>query len=77
MRVAQEEARMLLGTPDKWEKYFPRDLSQVFIGDPSAHADALKNIKKHGIYILDDAGVSINGSRSIFESGPVQMPGTS
>jgi len=60
MRVAQEEARMLLGTPDKWEKYFPRDLSQVFIGDPSAHADALKNIKKHGIYILDDAGVSIN-----------------
>jgi hypothetical protein len=43
-----------------WEDYFPRDLSHVFIGDPEGHATALKNIRKHCIYILDDAGVSIN-----------------
>jgi hypothetical protein len=60
MRVAQEEAKILDGTPDKWEKYFPRDMSQVYIGDPEAHADALKGIKKNNVYILDDAGVSIN-----------------
>ena len=57
IRVGEEEAKILGG---KWEDFFPRDLSHVFIGDPAAHADALKHIKKHGIYILDDAGVSIN-----------------
>ena len=50
-------AQRLGGT---WEDYFPRDLSHVFIGDPESHSDALKNIRKHCIYILDDAGVSIN-----------------
>ena len=35
-------------------------MSHVFIGDAEEHADALKHIKKHNIYILDDAGVSIN-----------------
>jgi hypothetical protein len=57
MRVAEEVAVIKGGT---WESYFPKDMSQVYIGNPEAHADALKNIKKHHIYILDDAGVSIN-----------------
>jgi hypothetical protein len=35
-------------------------MSHVYIGDPEAHAQALKSIKKNNIYILDDAGVSIN-----------------
>jgi hypothetical protein len=60
IEVAKEVSRILYGTPDRWEEFFPRDLSQVYIGNPEAHADALKGIKKHGIYILDDAGVSIN-----------------
>lgn len=53
-----EQVSLLIG--GKPEDYFPLDLSHVFIGDPEAHADALKHIKKHCIYILDDAGVSIN-----------------
>jgi hypothetical protein len=57
MRVAEEVANIIGGV---WTDYFPRDLSHVYIGDPQAHADALKNINKHSIYILDDAGVSIN-----------------
>ena len=57
IRVAEEVAKYKGGT---WEKYFPRDMSHVFIGDAEEHADALKHIKKHNIYILDDAGVSIN-----------------
>lgn len=57
IRVAEEIAKIIGG---EWTDYFPRNLSHVFIGDPQAHADALKNIKKHSIYILDDAGVSIN-----------------
>lgn len=57
IRVGEEIAKIIGG---KWEDYFPRDLSHVYIGDPEAHADALRNIKKHNIYILDDAGVSIN-----------------
>lgn len=57
IRLSEEVAGMIGGNP---EDYFPLDLSHVFIGDPEAHAEALKNIKKHCIYILDDAGVSIN-----------------
>lgn len=57
IRVSQEIANIIGGKP---EDYFPADLSHVFIGDPEAHADALRHIKKHNIYILDDAGVSIN-----------------
>ena len=57
IRVGEEIANIIGGT---WEDYFPRNLSHVFIGDPAAHADALKHIRKHSIYILDDAGVSIN-----------------
>lgn len=57
MRVAEEVARLKGG---KWQDYFPEDMSQVYIGNPEAHADALKHIRKHHIYILDDAGVSIN-----------------
>jgi hypothetical protein len=57
IRLSEEVASIIGGKP---EDYFPLDLSHVFIGDPEAHADALKNIKKHCIYILDDAGVSIN-----------------
>ena len=57
IRISEEIAKIIGGKP---EDYFPLDLSNVFIGDPEAHADALKNIKKHNIYILDDAGVSIN-----------------
>lgn len=57
IRLSEEVADMIGGKP---EDYFPLDLSHVFIGDPEAHAEALKNIKKHCIYILDDAGVSIN-----------------
>lgn len=57
IRAGEEIAKIKGGT---WEDYFPRDLSQVFVGDPESHADALKHIKKNHIYILDDAGVSIN-----------------
>lgn len=57
IRASEEVAALVGGKP---EDYFPLDLSHVFIGDPEAHADALKHIKKHCIYILDDAGVSIN-----------------
>jgi hypothetical protein len=57
IRLSEEVAGIVGGKP---EDYFPLDLSHVYIGDPEAHADALKNIKKHCIYILDDAGVSIN-----------------
>ena len=57
MQVGEGIAKIVGG---KWTDYFPRDLSHVFIGDPAAHAEALKHIKRHGIYILDDAGVSIN-----------------
>ena len=57
VRLSEEVSAIVGGKP---EDYFPLDLSHVFIGDPEAHADALKNIKKHCIYILDDAGVSIN-----------------
>lgn len=60
IRVAEEIALILGGT---WEDYFPRDLSHVYIGDPEAHADALKHLKKHSIYILDDAGVSLNARK--------------
>ena len=57
IRCGEEIAERVGGT---WTDYFPRNLSNVFIGDPETHADALKNIKRHCIYILDDAGVSIN-----------------
>jgi energy-coupling factor transporter ATP-binding protein EcfA2 len=57
IRLSEEVSAIVGGKP---EDYFPLDLSHVFIGDPEAHAEALKNIKKHCIYILDDAGVSIN-----------------
>ena len=57
IRCGEEIAKIIGGT---WEDYFPRNLAHVFIGDPKAHADALKNIKRHCIYVLDDAGVSIN-----------------
>jgi hypothetical protein len=57
IRVAEEIANIIGGT---WEDYFPKDMSHVYIGDPEAHAQALKSIKKNNIYILDDAGVSIN-----------------
>ena len=57
IRVAQEIAKILGGTQ---EDYFPSDMSHVYIGDPETHADALRHIKKHNIYILDDAGVSLN-----------------
>jgi len=57
IRLSEEVSGMVGGEPGD---YFPLDLSHVFIGDPEAHAEALKNIKKHCIYILDDAGVSIN-----------------
>jgi hypothetical protein len=57
IRLSEEVASRVGGKP---EDYFPLDLSHVFIGDPEAHAEALKNIRKHCIYILDDAGVSIN-----------------
>jgi hypothetical protein len=57
IRVAEEVAKYKGGT---WEKYFPADMSHVFIGDAEEHADALKHIRKHNVYILDDAGVSIN-----------------
>ena len=57
IRVAEEIAKYKGGT---WEDYFPKDMSHVFIGDAEEHAGALKSIKKHNVYILDDAGVSIN-----------------
>jgi hypothetical protein len=60
IRVAEEVAKRKGGV---WQDYFPEDLSQVYIGDPASHADALKHIKRHHIYVLDDAGVSINARR--------------
>jgi hypothetical protein len=57
IRYAEEVARIKGGT---WENYFPKDMSHVFIGDAEEHAGALKQIKKYNVYILDDAGVSIN-----------------
>jgi hypothetical protein len=42
----------------KWPNYF--SLDNVSIGDPQGHAQALQSIKKYNIYILDDAGVSLD-----------------
>lgn len=57
IRLSEEVSGLIGGNP---EDYFPTDLSHVYIGDPESHAEALKHIKKHCIYVLDDAGVSIN-----------------
>ena len=57
VRCAEEIAKKRGGV---WQDYFPEDLSNVIIGDPAGHADMLKSMKKYNIYIMDDAGVSVN-----------------
>jgi predicted Zn-ribbon and HTH transcriptional regulator len=57
VECAKEIAARTGGDP---EDYFPSDLSNVVIGDPGGHAELFKNMKRHSILILDDAGVSMN-----------------
>jgi rubrerythrin len=49
------------------EDFFPSDLSNVVIGDPQGHSELFRTIRKYGIIVLDDAGVSLNSRRFMSE----------